>query len=151
MPPIERDVYTESAQGLENPAVVSWTTRTVPAELPAQVYAIMGANCYQRFVDFSKWPDGWDNGAGRAIAWATYANLLNFLSTARFRTGSPPSLFLTNEGHFEINGEARDGSDVTVTISPSGAHLFKGADDSEEDFPPEALEWLGRVVRDLAV
>ena len=121
----------------------------MPAELPSQVYAILGENCYQRFVDFSKWPDGWDHGAGREVAWATYANLLSFLSTARFRTGLPPSLFLTNEGHFEINWDAKDHSDLTITLSPSGAHFFNGADETEVNCSPEELERLGLFVRNL--
>lgn len=141
----------ESAPGLELQSVVSWTTKTIPAELPGQVYAILGENCFQRFVDFSKWPDGWDHGSGDAIGWRTYENLLNFLDSARFRTSHPPSLFLTNEGYLEISWDGKDGAELSVTISPAGGHFFRSSDGSEQDYPPERLRELGDVSKSLTI
>jgi hypothetical protein len=151
MPPITSADFETSASGVENPNILSWSEKQMPGDLPSLVYSVMGDNCFQRFADFSRWPAGWDSGTGESVAWGTYENLAAFLTTVRFRTGRPPSLFLTNNGEFEIAWDARDGSEMTVTISPGGAHVYVDATGREEDISTDMLGELGHRLRSLTI
>lgn len=107
------------------PHVTSWKQSSVPPELPGLVYAKLGDTAWQRFHDFSRWPDGWAGPHSRAIAWGTYHNFARFLEAARFVTSqTPPSLFVTDDGHLELAWEARDGSAINVTLTPQGGTYF---------------------------
>lgn len=106
------------------PYVSSWVEKGLPAALPGLVYAKIGSAALQRLNDFRLWPAGWNNGTGDEIAWGTLQNLESFLDHAHFRTARPPSLFLTDAGHLELVWEARNGSEINVEITPSGANYF---------------------------
>jgi len=122
------------------PHVTSWMESSVPPELPGIVYAKLGDAAWQRFNDFSRWPDGWAGPHSHAVAWGTYQNLGKFLSAARFVTGRPPpSLFVTDDGMLELSWEARDGSTINVTLTPEGADFFIEARGEEAHVQSEGL------------
>ncbi len=125
------------------PHVTSWMESSVPPELPGLVYAKLGDAAWQRFYDFSRWPDGWAGPHSHAIAWSTYQNLGKFLTYARFVTSqTPPSLFVTDDGLLELSWEARDGSAINVTLTPEGASYFIEAKGEEAQVPSEGLAQL---------
>lgn len=125
------------------PHVTSWMESSVPPELPGLVYAKLGDAAWQRFYDFSRWPDGWAGPQSRAVAWGTYQNLGTFLSAAHFATSQPPpSLFVTDDGMLELSWEARNGSAINVTLTPEGARYFIEAEGAEAHVPSEGLAQL---------
>jgi len=125
------------------PHVTSWMESSVPPELPGLVYAKLGDAAWQRFYDFSRWPDGWAGPHSHAVAWGTYQNLGKFLSAARFLTSQPPpSLFVTDDGMFELSWEGRGGSAINVTLTPEGANYFIEARGEESQVPSEGLAGL---------
>ena len=116
---------------------------SVPPELPGLVYAKLGDAAWQRFHDFSQWPDGWAGPHSRAVAWGTYQNFGKFLSAARFVTSQPPpSLFVTDDGLLELSWEARDRSAINVTLTPEGATYFIESKGEEAKVTPEGLAQL---------
>jgi hypothetical protein len=125
------------------PHVTSWMQSSVPPELPGLVYAKLGDAAWQRFHDFSRWPDGWTGPNSHAIAWGTYHNFAKFLEAARFFTGRPPpSLFVTDAGELELTWEARDGSAINVTLTPNGATYLIESRGEEAEVKPEELPQL---------
>lgn len=107
------------------PHVSSWREQSMPPSLPGLVYTKLGDAAWQRFYDFSRWPDAWAGESSRSIAWGTYLNFERFLDSARFLTSQPPpSLFLTDEGHLELAWDAPDGSNISVALTPTGAEYF---------------------------
>ncbi len=125
------------------PHVTSWMQSSVPPEVPGLVYAKLGDAAWQRFHDFSRWPDGWAGPHSQAIAWGTYHNFGKFLAAARFLTSQPPpSLFVTDEGQLELTWEARDGSAINVTLSAEGADYFIESQGAEGHVPAEQLSRL---------
>jgi len=89
------------------------------------VFNKLGDAAWQRFRDFSKWPDGWAGPGSHAIAWGTYSNFERLLDGLRIPTGStPPSLFVTDEGFLSLQWEARDRTTVNVTVNTAGADYF---------------------------
>ncbi len=116
---------------------------SVPPELPGLVYAKLGDAAWQRFHDFSRWPDGWAGPHSRAIAWGTYHNFGKFLEAARFATSqTPPSLFVTDDGLLELSWEAPDGSAINVTLTPEGASYFIESRSEEAQVTSEGLTQL---------
>jgi hypothetical protein len=116
---------------------------SVPPALPGLIFAKLGNDAWQRFHDFSRWPDGWAGPHSRAIAWGTYHNFEKFLDAARFVTSrTPPSLFVTDEGELELTWEARDGSAMNVTLTAEGATYFIESRGEEGEVSPENLTQL---------
>ena len=133
----------QAALHLTIPRVTSWMESSVPPELPGLVYAKLGDAAWQRFHDFSRWPDGWAGPHSQAIAWGTYYNFGKFLEAARFLTSRPPpSLFVTDGGELELTWEARDGSNINVTLTPDGATYFIESRGEEAQVAPEGLPLL---------
>jgi hypothetical protein len=122
------------------PSVTSWMDTDVPPALPGLVYAKLGDVGYQRFHDFSRWPDGWTGEHSHAVGWGTYRNFQKFLQSAHFVTAQhPPSIFLTDEGYFELTWEDREGRTIDATIMPDGARYFIESMGEEGLIPPDAL------------
>ncbi len=124
------------------PQVTAWTDNLgIPPALSGLVFNKLGDAAWQRFRDFSKWPDGWAGPHSKAIAWGTYVNFERLIGALRIPTGrTPPSLFVTDEGFLALQWEARDGTTVSATVHTAGADFFiegEGAEDSTEDI--EAL------------
>jgi hypothetical protein len=136
--------HVQSASYRLTPQVTSWTeTSTIPAGLPGLVFAKLGDAAWQRFRDFSRWPDGWAGPGSHAIAWGTYLNLERFLDASRFPTSrTPPSLFVSDEGFLGLQWEARDGTTVSVTLHPSGADYFIESEGSEGSVEDEGIAAL---------
>ncbi len=133
------------------PHVTSWMESSVPPELPSLVYAKLGDAAWQRFHDFSRWPDGWAGPHSRAIAWGTYHNFSKFLEAARFVTSqTPPSLFVTDDGLLELSWEARDGTAIHVTLTPEGAAYFIESRGEEGQVTPEGLSQLAERCHQVA-
>ncbi len=125
------------------PHVTSWIESSVPPELPGLVYAKLGDAAWQRFHDFSRWPDGWSGPHSRAIAWGTYHNFGKFLEAMRFVTNqTPPSLFVTDDGLLELAWEDRGGSTINVTLTPEGATYFIESLGEEARVPSDGLSQL---------
>lgn len=126
------------------PHVTSWMAQSnIPPELPGLVYAKLGDTAWQRFHDFSRWPDGWAGPHSQSIAWGTYRNFTKFLDAARFvASRPPPSLFVTDAGELELTWEARDGSAISVTVTPEGASYFFESMGEENQVTPEQLSEL---------
>jgi hypothetical protein len=121
------------------PQVTAWIDSPgIPPALSGLVFSKLGDAAWQRFRDFSKWPDGWAGPGSHAIAWGTYLNFERLLGVLRIPTGrTPPSLFLTDAGYLALQWETRDGTTVSVTATPTGADYFiesEGAEDSTDDF-----------------
>ncbi len=134
------------------PHVTSWMESSVPPELPGLVYAKLGDAAWQRFHDFSRWPDGWAGPNSRAIAWGTYHNFGKFLEAARFVIShTPPSLFVTDDGLLELSWEARDGSAINVTLTPEGATYFIESSGEEAQVTSEGLFHLAERCHQVAV
>jgi hypothetical protein len=113
------------------------------APLSELIPSKLGDAAWQRFYDFSWWPDGWAGPQSRAVAWGTYQNLATFLSAVRFVTSQPPaSLFVTDDGLLELSWEAGDGSAINVTLTPDGASYFIEAKREEAHVPSESLAQL---------
>ena len=108
------------------PQVTAWTDSPgIPSALSGLVFNKLGDAAWQRFRDFSKWPDGWAGPGSHAIAWGTYSNFERLLDGLRIPTGStPPSLFVTDEGFLSLQWEARDRTTVNVTVNTAGADYF---------------------------
>jgi hypothetical protein len=133
------------------PQVTSWVEKGLPANLPALVYAKISSTALQRLNDFYRWPAGWNNGSGEEIAWGTLTNFEDFLNTVRFRSGNPPSLFLTDSGHLELVWEARDGSEMNVAFTPGGATYFFGKDNEEGEVSARELAALAARATELTL
>jgi hypothetical protein len=158
MPPLA-DMPVE-LRNLMNPQVVyhwkvpnlsSWAEKNAPAHLASLVYAKIGGAALQRLNDFRQWPAGWNHGSGEEIAWGTLQNFTTFLSHARFRTGNPPSLFLTDSGHLELVWETRDGSPVNVSFTPAGANYFFETTGEENEVPAADLTEFATFVAEKTV
>ncbi len=108
------------------PQVTGWIDSPgIPPTLSSLVFSKLGDAAWQRFRDFSKWPDGWAGPGSHAIAWGTYLNFESLLDGLRIPTGrTPPSLFVTDEGFLSLQWEARDETTVSVTANPTGADYF---------------------------
>lgn len=137
----------QSAYHSTLPHVTSWMESSVPPALSGLVYAKLGNTAWQRFFDFSRWPDGWAGVHSQSIAWGTYRNFERFLDAARFATSQiPPSLFLTDEGHIELSWNARNGSAISVTLTPAGADYFVESQSEEQSVQTDGIEALaGRL------
>jgi hypothetical protein len=123
-----------------------------PPEIPRLVYAKLGDAAWQRFHDFSRWPDGWAGPNSRAITWGTYHNFGKFLAAARFATNrTPPSLFVTDDGLIELAWEARDGSAINVTLTPEGATYFIESQGEEARVTSEGLSQLAERCHQASV
>jgi hypothetical protein len=158
MPPVA-DMPVE-LRNLRNPQVIhhweipglsSWVEKGLPAHLPGLVYAKIGSAALQRLNDFRQWPAGWNQGSGDEIAWGTLQNFASFLSDARFRTGNPPSLFLTDSGHLELAWEARDGSVMNASFTPAGASYFFEGSNEEGEVSASELSKFAAVVAEKNV
>lgn len=133
------------------PHVTSWMETSVPPSLPGLVYAKLGDVAWQRFHDFSRWPDGWAGDRSQSIAWGTYHNFERFLDAARFITSqTPPSLFLTDEGHLELSWNARDRSTISVTITPAGADYFMESQGKEGTVQSDGIQALAEQLNQAA-
>jgi hypothetical protein len=124
------------------PGVTISSDADIPPALAPLVYAKLGETAWQRFANFSQWPDGWSGPHSRAVSWITYRNFEKFLSQARFATSRPPSLFLTDAGHIELAWEAHDGSTIHITFTQDGADYFIESSAEESSVAENELEAL---------
>jgi hypothetical protein len=115
------------------PQVTSWVDRpSIPPALSGLVFSKLGDVAWQRFRDFSRWPDGWAGPGSKAIAWGTYVNFERLIGALRIPTGrTPPSLFVTDDGFLALQWEARDGTTVSVTTHTAGADYFIESEGAE--------------------
>jgi hypothetical protein len=133
------------------PQVSSWEDEGLPPNLPSLVYNKIDSVAWQRLNDFRQWPAGWNQGSGEAVAWGTLRNLELFLSSARFRTSKPPSLFLTDAGHLELLWEGRNGSAINVALTPAGATYFFEMTGEEGEVPQSEIANLAARATDQTV
>lgn len=123
----------------------------MPPSLPVLVYDKLGDSAWQRFHDFSRWPDGWAGESSQSIAWGTYRNFERFLAATHFGFHAiPPSLFLTDDGHLELSWDAPDGSTISATIHPTGVDYFVESRGEEGSVPADGIEVLARQLSQTA-
>ncbi|MDA0812209.1 MAG: hypothetical protein O3C21_07485 [Verrucomicrobia bacterium] len=86
----------------------------------------------QRIREFQEYPPGWGDGTHRAYSPAAFRRLLAFVKRFAFPSaGSPPSVFFTREGGFELEWETGEGETVQVEFAPKRIEVFhagKGVD-----------------------
>lgn len=113
--------------------------------LPGLVYAKMGESSLSRLSTFRRWPDGWDNGRGRAIVLPTLLNLQYFLvlPDVQFRPGRPPSLFLTAEGAIEVVYRSSSGQKLQIIFDPFGAEYCFESTNEEGRVSPARIQDVG--------
>lgn len=94
----------------------------------------LGQHAADRLRSFASYPDGWDEGQGRALNRGALAGLERILQIADF-SQSDVALFMSHDGHPILNWPDHQGELVEVEIGAHTLDCYVAAEGSEFALP----------------
>ena len=145
--------FQYSAEDWFNRAISTVTTSFesgISPRVESLVYSKLDATAWQRFRNFSQWPDGWAGEGSLSLSAVSLANFERFLESSRFATArSKPSLFMTDDGLLEIGWESSDNTAIHVTFTTKGASFYIEATGEEGNISTDGIGNLAERLTSL--
>ena len=100
----------------------------------------LGANGFKRWRYFRQHFSGrWGDEGQLPVSPRSQESLIKALGILEFAPGTTPSLFLTDDGHFELAWRDADGGSIQMEFGPSAFDVFVESMGIEESHPNGAL------------
>lgn len=101
----------------------------------------LGANGFKCWRYFRQHFSGrWGDEGQRPVSPRSQEALIKALGTLEFAPGTTPSLFLTDDGHFELAWRDASGGPIQMEFGPSTFDIFVEGSGIEESHPNSALD-----------
>jgi hypothetical protein len=99
----------------------------------------LGANGFKRWRYFRQHFSGrWGDEGQMPVSPRSQESLIKALGALEFAPGTTPSLFLTDDGHFELAWRDANGDSIQMEFGPSAFDVFVEGSGIEESHPNSA-------------
>jgi hypothetical protein len=145
--PQPRQFVYQLSDNLRDETPVSGVRPSAPSEGEREELLLskLGAKGWGRLHHFRHYYSaGWGDGSGKPLSPRALETFYRFLESARFSSGSMPSVFLTDEGCIEICWEDSDGKAVQVEFTPAEIEFYVEARQFEDSVPASEAKEVAR-------
>lgn len=118
-----------------------WMTTIGDATNDRLVARKLGANGFKRWRYFRQHFSGrWGDDGQLPVSPRSQEVLIKALGLLEFAPGTTPSLFLTDDGHFELAWRDENGESIQMEFGPSEFDIFVEGSGIEESHPNGSLD-----------